>query len=265
MREKELAPILEEFRALPEAERQAELPDPKLASPPQRPVPAPPAGGLVIRGYCTYLKTGKGDRPVRAQNFYYKQNPDRWLAETQSDMLWLTKAEWKALLPAPLEVGQTIEVATAVQRRFFSTIGIDYMEGSVNALVPRETTMSITVTGVEGNRVTLQLDGQGEMGKEFSETEKANPESRGCRVRVSGRLSYDKDKGAFTRFDLVGIGRAWGNKMEYTRREIGIEDYPWMYGIACELVSGKSAMERIPPYNLLHYGSGIPYFSKALQ
>ena len=77
-----------------------------------------------------------------------------------------------------------------------------------------------------------------------------------------GRLSYDQAKGAFTRFDLVGIGKAWGNKMEYTRREIGIDDYPWMYGIACELVTGTSAIDRIPPYNLLHYGGGIPYFSK---
>jgi hypothetical protein len=73
-------------------------------------------------------------------------------------------------------------------------------------------------------------------------------------------LSYDTDEEAFTQFNLVGIGKAWGNKMEYTRREIGIEDYPWMYGVACELVSGNSAMDCIPPYNLLHYGGRIPYF-----
>lgn len=262
LREKELAPILAEFRALPEAERKASIGDPKTATPPKRPVPDPPQGGIVIRGYCTYLKSGDGGQPVRAQNFYYKKNPDRWLAETQSDMLWLTAAEWKALLPAELKPGSKVEVAAAVKQRFFGTIGIDYMEGSVNALEPRDTQMTIAVQNIQGNLVTLQLDGYGEMGKELSATNQAIPKSRGCAVRVSGKLVYDTDKTAFTRFDLVGIGKAWGNKMEYTRREIGIEDYPWMYGIACELVTGDSAIDRIPPYNLLHYGSAVPYFSK---
>jgi hypothetical protein len=227
-------------------------------------VPDPPAEGLVIRGYCTYLKSGKDSKPERAKNFYYEKNPDRWAAETQSDMLWLTEAEWKALLPGELKAGQSVEVAPNVQQRFFSTIGIDYMEGSVNALAPRETQMSITVESINKNLVTLNLKGHGEMGAEFSDTEtnKEKPSSRGCCLRVSGRLTYDTDKGSFTQFDLVGIGKAWGNKMDYTSREIGIKDYPWMYGIACELVTGDSAIDLIPPYNLLHYGSGIPYFPK---
>jgi hypothetical protein len=260
MREKELRPILAEFSALPREERQVDIGDPKLATPSNRPVPDPPVGGLVVRGYCTYLKFSQDKYPVRAKNFYYKQNPDRWPAETQSDMLWLTEQEWKSLLPADIEIGKAVDVAEEVQRRFFSTIGIDYMEGSVNALVPRKTKMSITVSGIEGTIVSLQLVGHGEMGKAFSETEKADPKSRGCRLEVVGKLSYDTDEEAFTQFNLVGIGKAWGNKMEYTRREIGIEDYPWMYGVACELVSGNSAMDCIPPYNLLHYGGRIPYF-----
>ena len=260
MREKELQPILEEFRALPREERQVHIGDPGLATPSKRPAPMPPVGGLVIRGYCTYLKAKEGQRPVRARHFYYKQNPNRWAAETQSDMLWLTKKEWQSLLPRKIKVGETLEVAQAVQRRFFSTIGIDYMEGSVNALVPRETRMTITVAGIQGTTVSLKLAGHGEMGQVFSETEKTNPKSRGCRLRIAGNLRYDIKKAAFTRFDLVGIGRAWGNKMEYTRRAISITDYPWMYGIACELVPGSSAIDRIPPYNLLHYGGRIPYF-----
>jgi hypothetical protein len=260
MRGKELKPILEEFRALPRKERQVDMGDSKLATPSKRPVPEPPAGGLVIRGYCTYLKSGKEQRPVRAKNFYYKQNPNRWPAETQSDMLWLTEKEWQSLLPEEIKVGKTLEVTKEVQRRFFSTIGIDYMEGSVNALAPRETRMTITVAGIQGTTVSLKLVGHGEMGKVFSETEKANPKSRGCSLQVVGNLSYDTKEAAFTRFDLVGIGKAWGNKMEDTRRAISITDYPWMYGIACELVSGNSVIDRIPPYNLLHYGGRIPYF-----
>ena len=117
--------------------------------------------------------------------------------------------------------------------------------------------------GILGNPpVTLDLDGNGEMGRAFSESNAADPNSRGCRVRVLGKLVYDAAKDAFTRFDIAGVGRAWGNKMEYVRREIGIADYPWMYGIACELVTGTRAIDRIPPYNLLHYGGAIAYFAE---
>ena len=260
MREKELQPILEEFRALPRKERQVDIGDPALATPSKRPVPDPPVGGLVIRGYCTYLKAETGQRPVRARNYYYKQNPNRWVAETQSDMLWMTKKEWQSLLPKDIKVGATLEVAKEIRRRFFRTIGIDYMEGSVNALSTRETKMAITVIKTQGTTVFLKLTGHGKMGKAFSETEKADPRSRGSSLKVIGNLSYDTRKAAFTRFDIVGIGKAWGNKMEYTRRAISITDYPWTYGIACELVSGNSAINRIPPYNLLHYGGKIPYF-----
>ena len=77
-----------------------------------------------------------------------------------------------------------------------------------------------------------------------------------------GELHCDRS-GKFDRFDIVGVGKAWGNKMNYTRRELSIEGYPWMYGIACELVTGNSPIDRIPPYNLLHYnGSGTSYFAK---
>ena len=58
----------------------------------------------------------------------------------------------------------------------------------------------------------------------------------------------------------MGVGRAWGNKMNYTRRAISMDSYPWTYGIACELVTGNSPLDRIPPYNLLHYNQVGSYF-----
>ena len=81
-------------------------------------------------------------------------------------------------------------------------------------------------------------------------------------MRIIGRAVYDRAKGAFTRFDLAGVGKAWGCKMDYVDREVRIREHPWWYGIACELVSGSAPMDRIPPYNMLHYGEAGKYFEE---
>jgi len=261
MRRRELEPVLDEYRRLSDAERNPSLVLGENVTPPKRPVPAPPENGLIVRGYCTYLQRGDDGDIERAKRFYYEENPDRWAAETQSDTLWLTEAEWKSLVPSDPRVGQVIEVAPAIRERFFTTIGIDYMEGSVNSLPARETAMTLRVERADADGISLRLDGYSRLGKEFDGAPTRNRDSRGSEVRVLGYLHYDARRGAFDRFDLVGVGQAWGNKMDYTVREIRIQEYPWLYGIACELVPGETPMERIPPYNLLHYNSVGPYFA----
>jgi len=263
LRAAELAPALAEFRMLPETERKPALEDPDKATAPDRPVPQPPAGGLVIRGYCAYTTKPENGKVARARQFYYRENPDAWAAETQSDMLWLTEAEWKSLIPAGAQPGTAREVAAPIRERFFSTIGIDYMEGSVNSLPVRSSILTLTVTESDARGVTLQLDGYGHMGAPFSEQTRDKPHSRGCEIRVLGRVHYDAGTRKIDRFDVAGNGLAWGSKMEYTKREIRIDENPWTYGIACELVTGERAIDRIPPYNLLHYGSAGPYFEKS--
>ena len=256
--EKDLAPLLTAFRALPESVRKPQLPDPNSATPPKRPVPKAPKNGLVVRGYCTYLKTDELGKAQRAKRLYYQQNPDAWAAETQNDMLWLTEAEWRSLIPKNGATGTQIIVPKEIQRRFFSTIGIDYMEGSVNALPLRESTMTITLE----KPGQLRVDGHGKMGRASTDQSQTDPSTRGCELQVVGRIDYDLEQKKITSFDLVGIGEAWGNKMEYTRREIGIPGPRWKYGIACELVTGTAPEDLLPPYNMLHYGGKIKYFGE---
>jgi hypothetical protein len=260
LREKELAVVLEEYRALPLAERTGPLDDPSLARPADRPMPDPPAGALVIRGYCTYLRRAEGARFEKDRPYYYERNPDRWRTETQSDMLWLTESEWRSLIPAESRPGIRFDVPAAIQRRFFCTIAIDYMEGSVNSLPPSETTMTLTVERADETGVLMALDGYGRLGEAFAEERRHDDRSRGCEVRVTGRLHFDRSAGVFDRFDVIGIGEAWGNKGDDVDREPQLKTHPWLYGIACELVTGGRAIDRIPPYNLLHYGSAGPYF-----
>jgi hypothetical protein len=260
LRQRDLESVLQDYARLPKEERQPALEDARKAQPPKRAVPQPPANGLIVRGYCTYLRRDAQGHIVRSDEYYYKENPDRWQVETQSDLLWLTESEWKSLIPATPQPGNRQEVARPIQKRFYSTIGIDYMEGSVNSLPPRKTTMTLTVQEVSEQTIVLRLDGYARLGKERDEKLRSKPSSRGCELRVYGEIRYDRKKQAIRRFDLAGVGRAWGNKMDYVHREIRLAEYPWMYGIACELVTGNTPQDRIPPYNLLHYNSTGPYF-----
>jgi len=263
LREKELASALEEFRALPEAERKPALPDAKDAQPPRRPVPAAPENGLIVRGYCSYLKRDAEGKLVRPEVYYYRQNPDRWPVETQSDYLWLREKEWKALVPADPKPGHKAEVAAPVQKRFYGSMAIDYMEGSVNALAPTSTSMTLTVEKATDERIHLRLDGSARLGKEPGDETAKGKNSRGAEVRILGFVEVDRKTGAIDRFDAVGVGRAWGNKMEYVSREAKLDEYPWHYGIACELVKTRTPIDVIPPYNMLHYGGAVqPYFDK---
>jgi hypothetical protein len=258
LRKKELESTLKEFAALPKEQRTPTIPDPASAKEPKRPVPKPPVNGLIVRGYCTYLRQDEKKQFVRAEEFYYRQNPDRWKVETQSDLLWLTDAERKSLIPANPKQGDRHDVAAAIQKRFYNTIGIDYMEGSVSALPTRKSTMTLIVDKLDDQILVLRLEGHADLGKEFDGKPAGESKSRGCEVRILGKVHVDRSKQAITKFDVVGIGRAWGHRSA----EIRLDRYPWTYGIACELVTGDTPQDLIPPYNLLHYNPTGPYFGK---
>ncbi|MBI3854609.1 MAG: hypothetical protein HY293_02835 [Planctomycetes bacterium] len=262
MREKELSKALEEFQALPEEERKPKIELPANVAPPRRPLPQPPADGLILKGHCTYMKADDKGRIDRSKEWYYRDNPDRWPAETQSDMLWLTEAEWKSLVPADPKKGDRADVALPIQKRFFCTIGIDYMEGSVNALLALETRLTLTVEDVTAESISMRLNGAAKLGKELVDASKQEKNTRGSELRVLGYVAIDRARKAITRFDVVGLGLAWGNKMEYLHREIRLDAYPWMYGIAVELVGTRRPIDVVPPYNMLHYGSGLKYFDE---
>jgi hypothetical protein len=262
LRAKDLRGPLSDYRYLPKEQRTPPLEHPAQATPPTRPVPQPPPGGLIVRGYCSFLRRDGKGTTYHASEYYYRENPDRWAAETQSDLLWLTEPEWKSLIPAISNVGDRSDVARAIQKRFYSTIAIDYMDGSVNSLPTRDATMTLTVQYADDKSVLLRLDGYARLGKELDNDLRSQSNSRGSEIRALGYIGYDRGKKAITRFDVVGVGEAWGNKMNYLKREIRLNQYPWMYGIACELVTGNSPQDCIPPYNLLHYNSTGPYFDE---
>lgn len=256
---KDLEVALKQFSDLPKEKRMPMIEDPATAKAAKRPVPTPPVNGLILRGYCTYLRHDDKKQLVRATEYYYKQNPDRWKVESQSDLLWLTEAERKSLIPANPKAGDRQEVALPIQKRFYSTIGIDYMEGSVSALPTRKSTMTLIVETMDDQSLVLRLEGYAHLGRERDGPLGHDPKgARGSELRVRGIVHYDRKKERFTRFDVVGVGLAWGRRSE----EIRLDQHPWTYGIAVELVTGDAPQDLIPPYNMLHYNPTGPYFGK---
>ena len=254
LRKRDLEKTLKDFAALPKEQRMPTIAGPSTAQAAKRPVPRPPVNGLILRGYCTYLRHDDKKQIVRSSEYYYKQNPDRWKVETQSDLLWLTESERNSLIPANPKMGERLEIAQPIQKRFYSTIGIDYMEGSVSALPTRTSTMTLTVDKLDEQTLVLSLSGYAHLGKAFEAESKA----RGSELRLLGVVHYDRKKHAITRFDAVGVGHAWGRRTN----EIRLDQYPWMYGIAVELVTGDAPQDLIPPYNMLHYNPTGPYFDR---
>ena len=128
--------------------------------------------------------------------------------------------------------------------------------------VERETALTLTIESVTPETLSMKLEGTARLGKEFDEKGHKEKNSRGSDVRLLGYVAVDRARNAITRFDVVGLGHAWGNKMDYLHREIRLDTVPWIYGIAVELVETRRPIDVVPPYNMLHYGSGLKYFSE---
>ena len=223
------------------------------------PVPKPPANGLILRGYCTYLRHDDKKQIVRSSEFYYKQNPDRWKVETQSDLLWLTEAERKSLIPANPRPGDRHEVAAAdseavLQHHRHRLHGRERQRLADAQVRPCRSSWTRWTT----RSWCCDWKAMPTWARSSTASPAPKPKSRGCELRLLGTVHYDRKKQAITRFDAVGVGRAWGRRTN----EIRLDQYPWMYGIACELVTGDAPQDLIPPYNLLHYNPTGPYFGR---
>ena len=160
-----------------------------------------------------------------------------------------------------MHVVAPFEVAAEIQRRIFSTLGIDYMEGSVNALPVRTSELTLQPIGATGGLEVLEVRGHAKLGETMRADTATAGRTRGSEVEIFGKISYDSKARQIKSIEIAGLGIAWGNKMGYTKRAIRIGGDQWRYGIALELVTGREPYDLVPPYNLLHYGGGMKYFA----
>jgi hypothetical protein len=245
----DLEAALQKWKALPAEQRK---PKPlKLGEARTLPI-APPANGLVLRVYTRNLKRDAKGQMARItpkdveDRKAFPQEEWMWgdaiYTEPMPDVLWLTEAEWKSLLPASPKQGMSYPVPAPIRMRIFRFYLINSTFGLAPAWKLGEVRSGkLTLTVEETSPVLrLRLDGAAVLAEDAN-LDKAE---HGFDGKLAGYLVYDPQKKAVTRFDMVAVGDSWGGDWEGGRFS---RPGRTPLGIAFELTRGKSAADLIPP------------------
>src|SRR5262249_59696686 len=151
------------------------------------------------------------------------------------DDLWLTEAEWRALIPSQPKKGERVPMPAALAERILGFHLTDNTRGEPNMWRREEIRskdLTLTVDEVTPASIRLRLDGSAVLATK-ADVEKAE---RGFDVRLFGYIGYDRSKKVIDRFDVVAAGDHWGEGT-YTRRA---RPGKMPLGVAFELSDGKS-------------------------
>jgi hypothetical protein len=215
----------EEFKKLPEVDRKPPVGemgpiDPKW--------PVPPQGGLIVRVYQTRLERGPLEdlrQPGKFRSFGWG------CYEPGRDTVWLTEAECRSLVPADARKGDEFpfpaalgeRIARSALRDLSETNGVTWDRNAVRSLrwtlTVEEASAGLTRLRLHGSvslrndplpdvvECTRALVKRSRAGEHFqaSPSEEASPAPR-FDARVLGYLTYDRDRRAFTRFEVVALG-----------------------------------------------------------
>jgi hypothetical protein len=227
---------LREWQKLPEERRKPDAvkvedltkADPQYAR-------TPPPGGLIVNVYTRILD-------------HEKDSFCRGTCRTQGgeasarDHLWLTEAEWRAMVPENAKKGDRAPLPTAVAERILRFHLTDNTRGEPNMWRRdeiRSKDLVMTVEEVTPASIRLRLDGSAVLATRADVTQA----ERGFDVRLFGYLGYDRAKKAIDRFDILAAGDHWGEGT-FTRRA---RPGKMPLGVAFELSDGKSGADRVPP------------------
>jgi len=281
---RDLAGILKKWQALSETERTPGAVQVEEAGPIAENVRqiAPPVGALILRTYHRLL-TREADGGVRKvvpsdyaqlaklgdKDTWVTHFGERW--EAQPDFMWIKESESKAIVRPNPKSGDQYPLLEAVADRMTRAhliMGMAYGEcGICDKKSVRARSLNLTVTAASADRVELRLEGAAELGADYDTSVKDDRKGaregrsvQGFEPKVLGYLAYDRKANAFTRFDVVALGDAFGTPSGDHHFNYRPGRYP--IGISMELVEGKSPAERIPPRAAVIYDTPNPqYFS----
>ncbi len=223
---------LEKWRQLPRAERGPGVKLEDLGKYDPAYNLTPPPGGLIANVYIRRLAQNPQGQwytpPMLGVESDDPQFP-KLHAEPNRDHLWLTKAEWQALVPVGLKKGDTVAVPAPIVERIFRFYLLDRSICEGSPWERKEVLaggLRLTVEEASPAAVRLRLQGSAQLGK--------NPKEA-LRFQILGLLDYDAQQKAFRRFDLVALS------------DDGL-------GVAFELARGETPVDRLAPYSLSYEG-----------
>ena len=197
----------------------------------------PPAGGLIVNVHARALEKTQGAGGV-ADAVCKLGDGD----EASRDHLWITEAEWRAMVPKGAKAGDKVELPEAVVRRIVRFHLIDNTRGEPPMWTRedvKEASLGATVESADAGHVLLKLEGKALLA-EGGDVESAK---RGFDAALLGYVRYDRAKDRVDRFDLVALGEHWGEGT-FTR---GARPGRQPFGIAFELADGKKPGDTVPP------------------
>jgi hypothetical protein len=122
------------------------------------------------------------------------------------DFAWFTKNEAASFLPAAAKVGDKLDVPGPIFHRIVCAHLVDNVRGQTSPFDEsqiKKARLSVGVTAVEGQVVTLRLEGE-------SLTNRESPRKHGLDMRLVGKATYDLSKARFSTFELIALGTRWG-------------------------------------------------------
>lgn len=272
---------LKTWAALPAAERKpggVQVPERGAIDPKRAAAVAPPEGALIVRVYNRQLgRDAKGELRYTVPEDYIPVLRDpalgkvagssatRVFSQPANDMMWVTKAEWQAMMPPNPKTGQSVKVPVTLTERIFRfqlDPGRGLGEGdSFDKVTASAGQLRMTVENVSGSEVRLRLEGSVELVNPRKYLEGARLTQGGnrhtqvtqaaieYRPSLLGYIAYDPARKVVTRFDMVALGDVRGRPVDENLmgERIGAAN---LLGVAFELVPDPKPADFLSPKGL---------------
>jgi hypothetical protein len=249
-----LQEVLDAYGKLPEEERR-----PKAVEGEEKPVSAPPPGGLVLTIYDRVVGRGN-DGQYRLIDGREKDGFRTTAPHGQRSSLWLTADECRSLIPQDPKVGETHKVSSRLAKRIWiyglwpHTLWVVEQTWKPNAV--REGELALTVREVSEQSIRLRVHGSVLLAAEGTliryPTGKVikNLENR-YDARLEGELVYDRGEKKIVRWNMTGLGDYTGCWFSGNHGwKEAVADAPLQLGFAFELDRSDyevPAQRRRPP------------------
>ncbi|MBA2224930.1 hypothetical protein [Thermogemmata fonticola] len=238
-----LKKALQTFDSLPEADKRGPA---DLLQDNQRVddgLPKAPAGTLILRVYLRQLgRNSDGTIRYTQPSDYTEKTPERnrkLCREPFDDTMWVLAEEGKALIANATAQGQQLPVPESLQLRLFRyhlNPRVGFTEGPCFAkATTKDGRLTVSVEYTDSEEIRLRVEGQAKL--QLGDDLTYEPV-------ILGKLVYSRSQAAFTRFDLVALGKVTGHIQHGGG---GYRPGAQPLGIAFELVAKPRPTDRLPP------------------